>query len=87
MLILTVKLCEYYNNDKKVIFFLLENISYKLLSVFFFQPLSRSLNADVPEQLITPLVSWTHIYAGPGSVCVTHEVNRSQFYREGPSDE
>lgn len=28
---------------------------------FFFQPLSRSLNADVPEQLITPLVSLGHI--------------------------
>lgn len=26
-----------------------------------FQPLSRSLNADVPEQLITPLVSLGHI--------------------------
>ena len=25
------------------------------------QPLSRSLNADVPEQLITPLVSLGHI--------------------------
>ncbi|CAG13405.1 unnamed protein product, partial [Tetraodon nigroviridis] len=26
-----------------------------------FEPLSRSLNADVPEQLITPLVSLGHI--------------------------
>ncbi len=32
-------------------------------------------------------LSWAHFYAGPGSVCITHEVNRSQFYREGPSDE
>lgn len=33
-----------------------------LTCVFFhFQPLSRSLNADVPEQLITPLVSLGHI--------------------------
>lgn len=32
-------------------------------TVFLFQqqPLSRSLNADVPEQLITPLVSLGHI--------------------------
>lgn len=29
--------------------------------VVFPQPLSRSLNADVPEQLITPLVSLGHI--------------------------
>ena len=27
----------------------------------YYQPLSRSLNADVPEQLITPLVSLGHI--------------------------
>lgn len=33
-----------------------------ILNVFFSsQPLSRSLNADVPEQLITPLVSLGHI--------------------------
>lgn len=33
------------------------SLSFLLLS----QPLSRSLNADVPEQLITPLVSLGHI--------------------------
>lgn len=32
-----------------------------LCSFFHPQPLSRSLNADVPEQLITPLVSLGHI--------------------------
>lgn len=38
-----------------------------IVDFFFFlflllpQPLSRSLNADVPEQLITPLVSLGHI--------------------------
>lgn len=34
-----------------------------ILNYFFLlpQPLSRSLNADVPEQLITPLVSLGHI--------------------------
>lgn len=32
-----------------------------LISCVCFQPLSRSLNADVPEQLITPLVSLGHI--------------------------
>lgn len=34
---------------------------YIYLICLCFQPLSRSLNADVPEQLITPLVSLGHI--------------------------
>lgn len=42
--------------------FQLEIICFKTIIIFFlFQPLSRSLNADVPEQLITPLVSLGHI--------------------------
>lgn len=36
-------------------------IIFSLVLVHLHQPLSRSLNADVPEQLITPLVSLGHI--------------------------
>lgn len=36
-------------------------LHFSLVLVHLHQPLSRSLNADVPEQLITPLVSLGHI--------------------------